>query len=279
MSGPRLQASLIEGCENTAHTIKRYAGGFGIGEESYTKSSDTGSSQYRFGSSVVIGDRYDGRQTINPADMPSSGEFHAVGIKYALKTTTPGMYLVIALYETTTSGTERPNGAAVFRHQVGDGAFDYSQAQTLTTTQLPLSSWKNLLGGNPTSVARTNSGCYYTTIEKDVAALKWAKNNRNALQYERTSGGYYSQTVADNNITLTFEFPANASFLTYTGDSTNGSCNIFPLDMTTKKYGTYLDCIKPRTESYDFIAKVWSPAKNCFCLKNLENGEIPILNE
>ena len=48
-----------------------------------------------------------------------------------------------------------------------------------------------------------------------------------------------------------------------------------PLDLDGRKYGSLGDYLTTAVP----VSKVWSPQKNCICLKNYLNGEIPILNE
>jgi len=266
MSGPRLQQSFMEGLENSGSLATALTGEFKT-NHIYAKSNSDGSVNY--GNLYTIVDLQDGRQALRPIGIESGTNGSITWGRYALKTTTPNKYIVISSIR-----AENNNDLYfVERYEVGDGVYNYANSETLTV-ELNSNEWKTTRGTAISSCTRTAFG-----------GLLLSANVFTPDTYDPFDGNssykdnamYMTIETSGNTLKYTFEFSSDISL----GYVARGNLNSFPwpLNINGKLLATQGDHLIPRTKSYDFVAKVWSPIKNCYCLKNLADGEIPILNE
>ena len=282
MSGPRLQASLFEGFETRPALSNSYS------DTSYypsriffvgNSSPDTNLSNGPETNALQIRDLVDGRQLVDRA-QPSYFTYLTIlsPCRYALKTTTPNTYLVFTQYAMG-GGL---SWTAMQRCEIGKGAWPTLGSSQTLSVELNTSKYRAMGGGilQARSSSSTNTwkriyGTPYYIYNSPADEGNWVTDSNIRV----------GTTVSGTQYTLTVTFPADAH--TVLLKESGNYVNIFPLGLEGRKIGDpRFDSINIRsktistvTQSYYYIGKVYSPFKNCLCLKSYLQGEIPILNE
>ncbi len=294
MNSPRLQASLIEGFENSGSAV--YAASLLY---SMNRPREQGNYQSRYFNynMTQLYDTWDGRQSIALASFTGSdgvsGALYGCKYRYALRSDDPNIYLVFSVYyggvDYSTPGYQsRVYMFQVFYFDITKSPQNYSSAKAVEVT-LPLSEWGTLYGTDSLVSRGRTSANVYTGSGSDTSCppfLEWQTNN-NPVSYKLSNPGtgYISSVVSGSNITYKFEFPATAYIIRQTlNSSPYCAWDAFPLDLRGRKMGgqydqIYINGSASTYKSHGTVAKVFSPQKNCICLKQYRNGEIPILNE
>ena len=269
MSGPRLQSNLIEGmgnCGGLVYQPDTLLGGFGF----YYENAANDTNSIAWSNDYTLQDLQDGRQAFRrlPYENVVAGLNTYFPIRYALKTTTSGKYVLLSIGQY--SGKEV---ATIERCAVGDGVYDYSNAETLVV-ELPKANWKSFSGNEISSYERTPQ--IDILPQYNIYTPQSFKSLQDKGESSSAGKAYMTVSSSSSTITYTFEFASDIKMM-----FVQPSADTIPwlLDMKNKQVGSIGDFLKTRTKSYDFISKVYSPMKGCYCLKNFADGEIPILNE
>lgn len=273
MNGPRLQVSLAEGWQNNGAIIRH--------DEMFSPThSDTTSTWdlYPTRNDIFLQDTFDGRQKVKQVawadNSPTGYSLHGLRERMAFKTNIPDIYLVVSVF----------SPFAVFLHYVQVGTYPiYNStsaipARTLTV-QLPRPDWVHYKSVTETitDVSRTNSRVWYGYNLAGNA--EYTDSTINASDgFSNTGDAYVRKTVAAASITYTIDFPAGANSIR---SRVTNFWDIIPCNMKTRKFATAGDrVVTDLTAKWGAsVAKVYSPAKGCLCLKTFVNGEIPIMNE
>lgn len=274
LNGPRLRVSMIEGYEYTFGASRGSGGWLGEGAYHLPAVSNINNVYVQY-NDIYITDRFNGLQTLLNAYWPSSNRSYnsyCPKWRYALRTTTQNYFLVITSYG---SGF----GELTTFNYVATGTYPLSTtipARNLTV-KLPRADWVRLGDSSytPTSWSRESGGSYLWAGA--VGSLDYLDYTNTNNQNFTISPIYSTRTVDANEITMTYEFPANAYSIRST-ISKHGE--LIPYDIGSKgiKLGSWRDMVVWSPTGSGVVTEVYSPIKGCMCLKSYLNGEIPILN-
>ena len=283
MNGPRFQTSFIDGFEN----ISNPANTIGRPQLLYPWFEPTLSSVYnlypRF-QNLFITDQWNGTQAIGNIYFPTGNVSAArsyVSARFALKSNEPNIYVIVTIYDGNQDGVYSVMFTYLDISVEGNQARDYSSAKTVEFT-LSLDDWWVYPGGTaaPTNYDRTSNGVSTGRLGDTIFYNYMDRTTTTPLSNPGT--GYVKRVVTGNNVTFTLEFPAAACTIRHYGGTSSpySVWNLFPIDMSNRKFGGIGDKLYFSTAAYgNAVGKVYSPQKGCLCLKNYLNGEIPILNE
>ena len=273
LNGPRLQINMIDGWE-TCYGQMRTTNGLISNVGSHDASITSFNNIYPQYNDIYLNDTFNGRQFIANSWWPSSNMSYSTYVakfRYALRTTTPGYYLVITNFTA--------DGAGAQINYVKTGVYPISSTIPAInlTVELDRSQWKyynNSAGGIGQWDRMSRSDLWAGAVNYlDYLELR----NDNSQGFTVTNI-YCSRTVTDSTVTTTIEFPAN----TYSIRSRYGNMlPMLPYDLGGRgiKMGGWGDRVLPSlTNDGGAVVEVYSPIKGCMCLKTYVNGEIPILN-
>ena len=283
MSGPRLQASLVEGWENggVPNDYTQQIRSNGIQHQPTVTHTMNIQPAYN---ELMLVDTYDGQQRLDKIPWPTSNvnyTMNALRERMAFKTNTPDVYVVVSVFGT----------AAVFFGYVYTGTYPIYPssadipAKTLTFS-LPRDRWYSYAyaTSNINPLNRTNSYVYCAYNSGFGSSYSYNSLETTAATndgFDKT-GAYITKTVDENNITYRLEFPAQCNSIRYVA-ANSAAWDIVPIFMgrENRKFATVGNSVSGAicsTEGYS-CAKVYSPQKGSLCLKSYINGEVPILNE
>ena len=281
MNGPRLQASLIEGMENTSGA-STYGNPFEL-----TMSSGLSSvtNNYLMRSNIVLTDQWDGRQSVDRYDYyggDMNASEYSCKMRYALRSDQdPNIYLIFSYYYVANSG--HPSLVQVWYLDISKPYQDYSTARSLTVTF----SYRDhiLFNGNPFYDTSKSSSYIYTANRLEyMQSTRLCNSGNNTPTYGALANpgtGYFTCQVIGDNVTQTYDFPANSGGMRLVaGYLSFGPCAL--KRMEGRKYGNLSDMLRVSVTGDTKptqVYKVFSPQKNCLALKSYMNGEIPIFNE
>ena len=277
LNGPRLQASLFDGFENFGYMVDLNGNAGGRATYCrYDSTSDAVTGNSVGNNNVKIIDLADGRQIVSMCKNVNQSQitYYAMG-RYALKTTTPDTYLIC-----TTWRVDNYSWISFERCKLGQGAYPELDTQQTLTVDLDTDIWRVSSGAAPGAIALTNASQWVRTstpwsyIYSDPAVdTNWVTNTNSRV----------GTSISGNTVTMTLIFPATYRTLIY--KSSSSGLNLFPTNLNGRKYATNAEnvCSRPSTatsQTGDYIIqKVYSPYKNCICLKSYLIGEVPIFNE
>ena len=274
MSGPRIQLSVVDGFENGGHsTLSSQVLDFGV------NLSAAETNRRPFSADAYILDYYDGRQGLSHIYwQPGSVDNPAVGckIRYALKTTTPGTYLIVSVYY----GDNNYAYGFVYNYtKVGNYPLSTTGFPNLTV-EFNTNEWVRYGApqNDPLTVNRATTNIYCGNVD----FKEWIQNanaNYDGFSYTGASTGIYTSSTLSGNI-LTSKIESTAPYYSIRIiDSSRSITPLIPIDMAGRKFGGPADRVIINPASRGVVYKVYSRAKGCMCLKSFLNGEIPILNE
>lgn len=280
MSGPRLQASLVDGYENVGGFLR--LNDFNYGTYHWTTLADIDHTNLQY-NDIYLADTYDGTQKIVtpywPTGTPGYGS-RMLREKMAFKTDIPDIYVILnfcgtdhVYFQYTHVGTYPiyPNQASV-------------PARTLTF-KLPRTQWKMYANStsDPGIISRTNANVYYDynrmrDMEYGATSNASAAATQDGFNY--TGNAYITKTIDSDYITYVLQFPAQYNCIRFVS-GTSSAWDIVPVFTDGRKVGTAGDRVNIQLDAAGgvSVAKVFSPQKGCLCLKSWVNGEIPIMNE
>ena len=273
MNGPRLQTSVVDGTWNCGSVQSTDNAGFGSMPWHNATLTDLGNLYSRF-NDLTIQDLWNGRQSINKfywSTGDATTTTYKLGVRYALATTTPDWYIIVNMYN---------NASWTFHYaKLGTYPIESSVSARSLTVKLPVNEWNWHYARNDTAtigaVSRTYNYIYSGNVGFNSYIVYTASSGYNG--YGSTTG-YITRTVDSDYYTQTFEFPSGYYSICSIGAST-GHFPFWPLDMSSRKFGSEGDNLIVSPTTSGVVAKVYSPVKGCYCLKSYLNGEIPILNE
>ena len=271
MNRPRLQVNLFEGLQNCAFPTRDsrlYFSPSGYHSTSFSSIEN----QYPKWNGLYLADQWNGKQKVVNSYWPTgdtSYETESFCCRYALATTTPGYYIIVSVFY---------RSAHTFHYvKLGKYPFESSISAKNLQVKFKKSEWGSIHNNSQVSVygrsnSNINSGNVYP---QNTYYINWTSGAADGY----TGTNAYTSRVDDGEYwTQTFEFPSGSWAMKCVGSSS--PYHLFPLDMTTRKFGTLYDiCNVSPTDQWGEVAKVYSPAKGCYCLKSYINGEVPILNE
>ena len=273
MSGPRLQINMIDGwetCYGQLRTTNGLISSVGSHDSTFTSLNNL----YPQYNDIYLLDTFNGRQNIASPWWPSGNTSYSTYVpkfRYALRTTTPGYYLIITHFAA--------DGSAAQINYVKTGVYPVSSTIPAInlTVELDRSQWA-YFNNSVTTIPEWSRMTRADLWAGQVGFLDYMELGNDNRQGFTITNIYCSRTVTDSTVTTTIEFPAN----TYSIRSRYGNmlC-MFPYDLGGRgiKMGGFGDkvLVSP-TNSGGAIVEVYSPIKGCMCLKTYANGEIPILN-
>ena len=280
MNGPRLQTSFVDGFENIA-SLQNTQGTPQLIYPWFEQNLTSLNNMYPRMQNLYLTDTWNGHQIVQNIYFPTGNAGAArsyVNARFALRSSDPNIYLIVTIYDGNQDGIY-----SVMFHYVDmtqQSTRDYSNAKIVEVT-LSLNEWGMYPNGDytPTAYSRTSEGVTTGQISDTVF---WEYMDRVAADGLSNPGtGFVSRTINGTDMTFRIEFPAKACTLRqYRGSSPYSVWCLFPLDMTTRRFGGNYDRVTiTSAEGGQQIAKVYSPQKGCLALKSYLNGEIPILNE
>ena len=274
LNGPRLQVNTWEGVENVGYLGQYDIENALVRGDWYRSLSETG--QYNYFFSVphfYLLDTWDGRQAVRNIGWPTGNQTYSMfpaRLKYALQTDDPNIYVMIQNYHFRVG--QMYGGYFTYFDLRWDGKNPvyYNSAKTVTIT-LNIDEYHSPGGIITGNIYRTNVDLW-TGVSQGYEYENSTRNNADGR--ESNQNGYMTRTVNANTATITLEYPAGYHTMRLYAE-TISPFNDLPLDLDGRKYGSLGDYLTTTVP----VSKVWSPQKNCICLKNYLNGEIPILNE
>ena len=273
MNGPRLQVSLAEGWQNNGAIIRTD----GPNSPDHTSTTSVWD-LYPIYNDTFLLDTFDGRQKVKQVNWPdtSPSGYSLTGLRerMAFKTNIPDIYLIVSVF----------SQSAVFLHYVQVGTYPiYNSTSEIPARtlifQLPRPDWIHYKSVTETitDVSRTNSYVYYGYNIGGNAEYS-ANVFDGGDGFTNTGNAYVKKAVTAASITYTIDFPASANSIR---SRVTNFWDIVPCNMKTRKFAATGDrVVTDLTAKWGAsVAKVYSPAKGCLCLKTFVNGEIPIMNE
>lgn len=275
MSGPRFQVNTIEGYENGTVAIHSGKLSYGLINHSATY-NDTWNTSADINDAYIT-DLWNGRQGIAHIYWsPNTESYTLRGLQfsYALKTTTPDVYIIVSIYG---GSTDYPYECIIHWARIGNYPVANSDVPqgTWLRVDLPIDEW--VYPGNPSSTPVAHAvNTYY--VSSTAGYLEYLRDTDSSVDSFSATSNCMRSSLSGNTYTIEVMFPGGYNAIRDVLSS-RYIFGLLPLHMNGRKFASHGETILAGPSDVGCVAKVYSPAKGCLCLKSYLNGEIPILNE